>query len=40
MDELEPQEGKDEEYDNVMSEIRDLEKELEQELKGLEKQLR
>ena len=36
-DELTPQEGKDEEYDTVLTEIRSLEKELANELKVLRK---
>jgi DNA mismatch repair protein MSH6 len=38
-DELVPREGKDEEYDEIMSEIRNLEEILEGELKKLVKQL-
>jgi DNA mismatch repair protein MSH6 len=37
--ELEPQDGKDEEYDELMNEIKDLEGTLERELKTLQKKL-
>ncbi|KAF8636930.1 hypothetical protein AX17_003181 [Amanita inopinata Kibby_2008] len=36
-DELIPEAGKDEDYDNVMTEINDLEKELDEDLKSMEK---
>jgi DNA mismatch repair protein MSH6 len=39
VDELLPREGKDEEYDAIMTEIGELEEWLEKELKKLEKQL-
>ena len=39
MDELVPREGHDEEYDNIVSEIRELEESLEKELKTFEKKL-
>lgn len=39
-DELVPVEGKDEDYDNIMAEIRELEEELDEELKGFEKSLK
>jgi DNA mismatch repair protein MSH6 len=39
MDELEPRDGRDPDYDAVMSEIQELEQSLEKELKTFEKQL-
>lgn len=39
MDELVPRDGKDERYDEIQEEIRDLEKSLKGELKKFEKQL-